>query len=214
MNAGTMFRLLLVVTLLTGCSQSPQEALLRMSFPQDKTRTVADVFEKYPYFKNGHWRDYRDEHNRNIVEYQADIDLERARNIAGANSGQGQKITAAAITAKFVLLKDKSGFETASITFAKRSSVSGNDVSSGGHANTPLDRASASDPRLIDGVASKSKAYRDSYDEMSAQILQRDLEAIISGQLLFAISQALNAEKLATEAAGPGDIAVPTVRSI
>ncbi len=182
MNAGTLFRLLLVVTLLTGCSQSPRDALLQMSFPQDKTRTVGDVFAKYPYFKNGHWRDYRDGHNRDVVEYQAEIDLGKVRSVAGGNETSLPDVASVTVTVVFHLHKDLSGFDVATIVCEKTPASHSNPARIGLYANTPLTKASVADPEFAARAASMSQAYRDGADSVSGEFFQHALNQIVMGK--------------------------------
>lgn len=185
MNAGTLYRLLLVVTLLTGCSQSPRDALLQMSFPQDKTRTVGDVFAKYPFFKNGHWRDYRDGHNRDVVEYRADVDLGKVRSFIGGNETSLPDVASITITVMFHLHKDVSGFVAANIIYEKTSISHSKPVQIRLYANTPLTKASVADPEFatMAGSMSMSQAYQNGADRADGEFFQYALDQIVLGKI-------------------------------
>jgi len=66
--------LLAQLCLLAGCGDAV-EVVRESHLEPDRTRSVAEALEKYPYFTKVAWSSYEDKDGKTIVEAQCDIDV-------------------------------------------------------------------------------------------------------------------------------------------
>ena len=66
---GTMLLLVL------GCSDSPIDIVKNGKLDFDKSTTVGNAFDNYPYFKSTSWETFDDQQKRTIVQFKGSFDL-------------------------------------------------------------------------------------------------------------------------------------------